>query len=428
MAVSQHDIEKYLRGELSHAERHALEKEALRDPFLADALSGAEQISPEAFGQDLAMLEHRIQLKAEKKKRPILRIAAGVALAFGLATGAYFYFLPANDPAPLALQHEQTEAIGGNETEKTVFADSTQQQAVAKQPISPVHQQQSDQSNAAGTKSPESEPLAIADVGESPKKTEEQTTVVEKSVESEPVAPVAKQPATAVLGQEAKRAVAREETDRELQRARKPAAASQFAAQGITGQVVSAEDGSPLPGVNVVLKGTTTGTVTDVDGRFQLPSVAGGVLVFSFIGLQSVEQQVATTPLVVKMPMDVSSLSEVVVTGYGFSDGKDLELGLYRVAEPVGGRKAFNQYLSESLVYPLAARAKKIEGKVTVQFKVQQNGQLTDFLVIKGIGGGCEEELMRLIKEGPAWTAELSKGRPVVATVRVRFNFRLSDN
>jgi TonB family protein len=83
--------------------------------------------------------------------------------------------------------------------------------------------------------------------------------------------------------------------------------------------------------------------------------------------------------------------------------------------------------LEENVNYPPAALAKKIEGKVTVQFKVQQTGLLSDFLVIKGIGGGCEEELIRLIQAGPAWTAELNNGKPVIATVRVRYNFRLSD-
>ncbi|MEQ9592113.1 MAG: carboxypeptidase-like regulatory domain-containing protein, partial [Cyclobacteriaceae bacterium] len=58
----------------------------------------------------------------------------------------------------------------------------------------------------------------------------------------------------------------------------------------VSGQVTSDEDGSTLPGVNVVLKGTTNGTVTDIDGNYRLnvPS-SGGTLVFSFIGLQTQE-------------------------------------------------------------------------------------------------------------------------------------------
>ena len=58
----------------------------------------------------------------------------------------------------------------------------------------------------------------------------------------------------------------------------------------VTGRVTSTEDGSPIPGVNVLLKGTSTGTATDADGNFSLSIPAsGGALVFSFIGLESKE-------------------------------------------------------------------------------------------------------------------------------------------
>ena len=56
----------------------------------------------------------------------------------------------------------------------------------------------------------------------------------------------------------------------------------------VTGKVSASEDGTTLPGVNVVLKGTTNGTVTDTDGNYKLTVPAeGGALVFSFIGLQT---------------------------------------------------------------------------------------------------------------------------------------------
>jgi len=86
----------------------------------------------------------------------------------------------------------------------------------------------------------------------------------------------------------------------------------------VTGKVTSAEDGSALPGVNVVLKGTNNGTVTDVDGQFSLSVPAGGVLVFSFIGLQTQEIPVGDRSVLdVPMVLDVQQLSEVVVTGQG---------------------------------------------------------------------------------------------------------------
>jgi len=95
----------------------------------------------------------------------------------------------------------------------------------------------------------------------------------------------------------------------------------------VTGKVTSQEDGSPLPGVNVVLKGTTNGTATDADGRFRLGGIpsSGGSLVFSFIGLQSSEVQIGDRTVVdVSLSLDVTQLSEIVVTGYGTQLKQDL--------------------------------------------------------------------------------------------------------
>jgi TonB-linked SusC/RagA family outer membrane protein len=92
-----------------------------------------------------------------------------------------------------------------------------------------------------------------------------------------------------------------------------------LAQQTVRGTVTSADDGSSIPGVNVVLKGTTTGTVTDIDGNYSIsvPS-QGGVLVFSFIGFATQEIQVGSqTTIDVVLTAEVTQLSEIVVTGYG---------------------------------------------------------------------------------------------------------------
>ncbi|WP_416864457.1 MAG: SusC/RagA family TonB-linked outer membrane protein [Imperialibacter sp.] len=92
----------------------------------------------------------------------------------------------------------------------------------------------------------------------------------------------------------------------------------------VSGKVVSAEDGTELPGVNVVLKGTATGTVTDIDGNYKItvPS-SGGTLVFSFIGLLSQETEIGSRSVIdATMESDVKQLSEVVVTAVGIEREK----------------------------------------------------------------------------------------------------------
>lgn len=92
----------------------------------------------------------------------------------------------------------------------------------------------------------------------------------------------------------------------------------------VSGKVTSSDDGSALPGVNVVLKGTSNGAVTDVDGNYKLSIPAsGGTLVFSFIGLMTQEIEVGQRTVVeVQMASDVKQLSEVVVTAQGIQSEK----------------------------------------------------------------------------------------------------------
>ncbi len=91
----------------------------------------------------------------------------------------------------------------------------------------------------------------------------------------------------------------------------------------ISGKVTSSEDGSALPGVNVVIKGTTNGTVTDADGNYKLTISGGGSLVFSFIGLASQEVPIGERSVVdISLSLDVRQLSEIVVTGTGVATEK----------------------------------------------------------------------------------------------------------
>jgi TonB-dependent starch-binding outer membrane protein SusC len=92
-------------------------------------------------------------------------------------------------------------------------------------------------------------------------------------------------------------------------------------AQTVTGTVSDAS--GPLPGVNVLVKGTTTGSVTDFDGNFQINAVKGDVLVFSFIGYKSKEVAVAGAKVNVILTEDAAQLDEVVVVGYGSIRAKD---------------------------------------------------------------------------------------------------------
>jgi TonB family protein len=191
---------------------------------------------------------------------------------------------------------------------------------------------------------------------------------------------------------------------------------------------VTAEDGSELPGVNVTIKGTDVGTVTDIFGHYQL-SVAESdpTLVFTFIGYatEEVPAENASPELNVSLAEDATQLSEVVVTGYGVErDPSEINTTL-EFASPAGGKKAYKQYLERNLKYPKAAADAKVEGRVTIQFAVETTGKLSDFKILKGLGYGCDEEVMRLVKAGPKWSPSRRDKTSVRDLVRVRMRFQL---
>jgi TonB-linked SusC/RagA family outer membrane protein len=111
-------------------------------------------------------------------------------------------------------------------------------------------------------------------------------------------------------------------------------AANMLWAQDITvsGTVTSSEDGSPVPGANVVVAGTTNGTITDVDGNFTITAPPDAVLLFSFVGMESIQVPVANqTVLNVSMSTSAQSMEEVVVIGYGTAKVKDLTSSMQTV-------------------------------------------------------------------------------------------------
>ncbi len=92
----------------------------------------------------------------------------------------------------------------------------------------------------------------------------------------------------------------------------------------VSGTVISSSDNLPIPGVSVLVKGTTNGTVTDFDGNFSLSANSGDVLVFSFIGFETIEMPYSGEASVgtVTLEEEMSDLDEVVVVGYGVQKKK----------------------------------------------------------------------------------------------------------
>ena len=102
--------------------------------------------------------------------------------------------------------------------------------------------------------------------------------------------------------------------------------------QTVSGTVTDADDGSGIPGVNIVEKGTSNGTITDVEGNYTLNVSDGAVLVYSYVGYISQEITVgAQSSIDVALAADVTQLSEVVVVGYGTQEKKEISSAVVSV-------------------------------------------------------------------------------------------------
>jgi protein TonB len=93
--------------------------------------------------------------------------------------------------------------------------------------------------------------------------------------------------------------------------------------------------------------------------------------------------------------------------------------------EPVGGLKAFYKYVSENLKYPAQARRAGIEGRVILRFIVDKDGTLTDVRCMKGIGAGCDEEAMNVVKNAPIWNPGKQRGKAVRVQMTLPIIFKL---
>ncbi len=92
-----------------------------------------------------------------------------------------------------------------------------------------------------------------------------------------------------------------------------------------------------------------------------------------------------------------------------------------------GGMAGWAKHLGKNLQYPVIARELNISGKVFIQFVIEKDGSLTDAKVIKGVGGGCDEEALRVVKLSPAWKPGIQNGRPVRVSYVVPITFKVFD-
>lgn len=130
-----------------------------------------------------------------------------------------------------------------------------------------------------------------------------------------------------------------------------------------------------------------------------------------------------------EIEIDVEATQETIIEEYfpmndidSDEEEMDAEEQIFVVVESMpqfpGGDGALIKYLGENIKYPKAARESGIQGKVFVSFVVEKDGKVTNIRILRGIGGGCDEEAIKVVQNMPDWVPGKQRSVPV----RVQFN------
>jgi len=439
------ELQRYLSGEMTQAEAHAFEKLAMVDPFLYEAIEGAEQLEATTFASDVKGLKVQLEPRKTKPIFTVWRVAAAIAL---LIVGGFSVSYLLEDVQTPELAQEvkmdsseisQTERVDSNEdiqvqaeelqaeerSEEMLTANqSPQPKTKTTRPVAVLKEETEEKGTVPEITSTKSMDQMLADHVAGISITEMEEESDDANGYAAPTEPDVEPTADAVESRKAKksavnhsRSFLRTRSEDLVEKVRKET-------HQIKGTVID-QSGDGLPGVNVVVVGTTNGVTTDLDGAFEIEASDEDELSFSSVGMASQELVVGSrSELDVRMQLDSQSLQEVVVTGYGVFDNE--EEG-YDSPRPVSGWEEFDEYIEENLFYPEEAIGKGIEGRVVLQLTISRVGQIKGIEVKKSLGSGCDEEAIRLIEEGPTWRAASRDGISVESKLRVRVKFEMKD-
>jgi TonB family protein len=436
-------IRKYLNGELNAPAMHKLEQEALDDPFLMDALEGYE-----ANGKDqqvnLNLLTERLHQRTAGKKGRIIpwkvwSIAASVVIILAIGglwlkktppTEKTASVVPADNtkvelkkdtlqaPAPAAIT--KAPLVAGNE----IAVKETTTVKLAEKPVAKpadkksVYQQEISAADAS-MPAPAPETNVAAGYSAPPAKVQE-----DKKDNTQQLSEVVVMNYTSKTKQDSMENLAANsiktrssaKANTAMVQAKVsgvtaiPASQSgvQYDANRIAGVIISKNDGSPVIGAAIRVRGTNKSTVTDTRGYFALPVAADNqTLDIASIGYER-KQISAKRGDSVKVELNEISgaLYEVVTT-----NNKPASQN----AHPQTGWDDFKKYLQNTPTLPDGT-----EGTVNVIFTVGIDGTLTDFKIKKSLNATADQKAIDIIKAGSAWVAN-TNGKPETVNVKVKF-------
>ena len=444
------DIERYHNGQLSAAERHNLEKAALEDPFLADALEGYA-VAGINTAADLADLKKRLAEKLDEKEKviPIGRnnnfrlLRAAVVIAFMAGAGLLVYQFGFKGKKQVEIAQ-----VPGKKNETGKLNDSTIPSAnTVTPPTTTTTKETKDnnpQTNSATTNQPVQRDVTVADKSKEDAAGEKITTEV--TVTASPPAPVkaseikaddknianadVKTTPPGAIKQETdadgKKDIAEKKIADESKNNRAVAVSRKAEENNYRNQQsnvfrgrVTDQNNVGIPFANVTNLEDNAGTYTDAKGNFILTYPDSVLTVqirsigFEYNNVQ-LRNNVPTNQVTLQ---DDRSLSEVVISNKkpnSLARSAKTTMKLEE-PEPADGWDNYDSYLVNNLKLPDEYVTKQQNsGEVQVSFEVDKNGEPVNFKIEKSLCKKCDEEAIRLIKDGPKWRRKAKHGRTTV--------------
>jgi TonB family protein len=465
------DIQRYVQGKLSAREMHAMEKAALDDPFLADAIEGMQEAfaahSENLVTGQLQQLRQQLQTRTAASAKvvafkPFRYWQAAAAAVVVIITGVWVYSLVSNkeisanqSPVAKTEEHQSQQqqapapaAVSADTNTSSIVAD---QQPTTKPVIKPstpaVGEYRKTDDRAATSAVPAQPPQEFSNLSQQATDTsryiqnEIASARSDNKNKGEDIAKQEARPSAAVpelnKAKESKpyNNIYNQSRERETELitikpsdsyAKKAYGAYNNNLSGVVKGQVTDFNSNPIANAYVQINKNNNNFITDKGGFFNIPvsdSVVDVKVNVTGYGTQNFTLQNNAQISQLQLQPANANRNDVVVTPparnklYISPCNSQLPNNVVFDAEPVFGWMAFEQYLEKNKKVP--AGVNPTTGKVVVSFEVNKKGTLSGFRIVQSLAKPFDDEAIRLIMQGPSW--KLLKGRKARITVMVRF-------
>jgi TonB family protein len=418
------EIEAYLNASLSDSEMHRIERHLLECEFCNEAMDGyASTYNEINIQNELDDLKMRIDRRVKKRSFPLFRIAAIAIVLIGAAIYIANYVVSENK----RLQFSEKKPVKTELKEESKKIDKEE----GKSDSSDINSSILDnKKNEEGEKS-EKKIIKVSPLKEGKALQEKKLiqndieSVKEDIIEADNIVSSEKSTYQAKSESNYTMEAAEEEVivdniqiSKQIEREKNDFVVASSTMESdsliIHGRILD-ENEEAIPFAVIQNNDKKKRTKSDLEGNYQIEAEKGDEIEVQNIGYESTQVIVAN-----EQSLDVAlkagvDLEEITVLKSADQNSK---------AMPYIGNEEYEAYLNENLRYPEKAKEANIQGKVIVAFLIDESGNMSRFNITKSLGYGCDEEAIRLIKEGPQWKSAYKKGKPIKDEVKVKVQFK----